>query len=173
MNQSALPDRDEDAVLTLYTHYFLAAELMLKNYTKLLTRWHQRGRLTEGEREQYRVYFGTWLGFLAVTAEGFKGLAIRKLIQDQRPTDFLELIPRCNEVGAMLKKNDDALRKLRNKVFHLRDTPKDIWDFITQSNRLEWAEDLQGQFRKFFSEYRVLHTVHSLLQQDLHGRNVH
>ena len=94
---------------------------------------------------------------------------MRKLIQDRRPADFLELIPLCNEISALLKQNDDALRKFRNKVFHLRDTPKDLLDFITQSNRLEWAEYLQSQFRKFFSEYRVLHTFNILLQQDSSG----
>jgi hypothetical protein len=173
MTNRTVPHQDEDAVLTLYTHYFLAAELMLKNYKRLLARWQARGRLTQGEGEQYRVYFGTWLGFLAVTAEGFKGLSMRKLLQEQRTSEFSNLLPTCNEVGAMLRQHDDALRKFRNKVFHLRDTPKDLLDFIRHPNRIDWAEELQAQLRQFFSEYRIEHKLHTILQEDQVARSVH
>lgn len=36
MESKHLPSRDVDEVLTLYAHYFLASDLMLKNYKKLL-----------------------------------------------------------------------------------------------------------------------------------------
>lgn len=69
-----LPHRDKDAVLTLYTHYFLVSELMFKNYKKLITKRNQHSRRSQNDRVQLSIYFCTWLGFLAVNAEGFKKL---------------------------------------------------------------------------------------------------
>lgn len=115
MKIANLPPRDKDAVLTLYAHYFLAAELMLKNYKKLLAKWNQRSRLSQNDRVQLSIYFCTWLGFLGVTAEGFKKLAVRKLVQDVRPPDFVELVLQSDELGRLLKKHDDALRKFRKR----------------------------------------------------------
>lgn len=165
MKPSALPHRDDDAVLTLYAHYFLASELMLNNYKKLTKKWQQRGRLTQNDRVQLTIYFGTWLGFLAVTAEGFKKLAIRKLVQTDRPSDFAELVPQADELGSLLKKHDDALRKFRNTVFHLREDMKDIERFFHERpNRLEWAEELQSGFHNFFSSYRILCQVQYVIE---------
>jgi hypothetical protein len=165
MKIANLPPRDKDAVLTLYAHYFLAAELMLKNYKKLLAKGNQRGRLSQNDRVQLSIYFGTWLGFLGVTAEGFKKLAVRKLVQDARPPDFVELVPRSDELGRLLKKHDDALRKFRNNVFHLRESPEEIERFFHEKpNRLEWAEELQAAFEQFFSNYRILCQVHYAIE---------
>lgn len=157
MNNATLPQRDEDAVLTLYAHYFLAGELMLKNYKNLSEKWSKRGRLSQNDRVQLSVYFCTWLGFLGVTAEGFKKLGIRKLIQEARPSDFAELIPRVDQLGKLLKKHHDALRKFRNNVFHLRENTAEIEQFFREKpDRLGWAEELQAEFDQFFSNYRVL-----------------
>ncbi|WP_459724420.1 hypothetical protein [Sideroxyarcus sp. TK5] len=165
MKPSALPHRDDDAVLTLYAHYFLASELMLNNYKKLTKKWQQRGSLTPNNRVQLSIYFGTWLGFLAVTAEGFKKLAIRKLVQADRPPDFVELVPQADMLGSLLKKHDDALRRFRNTVFHLREDTQDIERFFNeQPNRLEWAEELQSAFDNFFSSYRILCQVHYVIE---------
>ena len=79
---STLPHRDKDDVLTLYAHYFLASKLMLKNYKKLVAKRNQRSRLSQNDRVQLSIYFCTWLGFLAVTSEGFKKLGIRRLVKD-------------------------------------------------------------------------------------------
>jgi len=160
-----LPHRDKDAVLTLYAHYFLASELMLKNYKKLVTKRNQRSRLSQNDEVQLSIYFCTWLGFLAVTAEGFKKLGIRRLVKDARPSDFVELIPKADELGKLLKKHDDALRKFRNNVFHLRESAEEVERFFyEQPNRLEWAEELQAAFNEFFSTYRILCQVHYLLE---------
>lgn len=156
-----LPHRDKDDVLTLYAHYFLASELMLKNYKKLIGKWNQRRRLSQNDRVQLSIYFCTWLGFLAVTAEGYKNLGIRRLVQDARPPEFVELIPKAEELGKLLKKHDDALRKFRNNVFHLRKSTEEIERFTHElPNRLEWAEELQAVFDHFFSTYRILCQVH-------------
>ena len=160
-----LPHRDKDAVLTLYAHYFLASELMLKNYKKLIAKRKQRSRLSQNDRVQLSIYFSTWLGFLAVTAEGFKKLGIRRLVKDARPPEFVELIPKADELGKLLKKHDDALRKFRNNVFHLRESTEEIERFFReQPNRLEWAEELQAAFNKFFSAYRILCQVHYVIE---------
>ncbi len=165
MKPSVLPYRDEDAVLTLYAHYFLASELMFNNHKKLTKKWQQRGRLTQNDRVKFTIYFGTWLGFLAVTAEGFKKLAIRKLVQTDRPPDFVELVPQADELCSLLKKHDDALRKFRNTVFHLREDTQDIERFFYERpNRLEWAEELQSAFDNFFSSYRILCQVHYVIE---------
>lgn len=165
MKSSSLPPRDKDAVLTLYAHYFLASELMLKNYKKLLAKWNQHSRLSQNDRVQLTIYFCTWLGFLGVTAEGFKKLAVRKLVQDTRPPDFVELVPRSDKLGRLLKKHDNALRRFRNNVFHLRESPEEIQRFFhEQPNRLEWAEELQAAFEQFFSNYRILCQVHYVIE---------
>jgi hypothetical protein len=165
VKNATLPQRDTDKVLTLYAHYFLAGELMLKNYRKLDKKWSERGRLSPNDRHQMSIYFFTWLGFLAVTAEGFqKKLAIRRLLQDERPPEFAELIPMADELGKMLKKNDDALRKVRNSVFHLRESTEEIERFFHERpGRLGWAEDLQAVLENFFSDYRVLCQVHYVI----------
>lgn len=156
MKSVNLPPRDKDEVLTLYAHYFLAAELMHKNYKKLIEKWNKRNRLSQNESVQLSIYFCTWIGFLGVTAEGFKNLAVRRLVQDARPPDFVDLIPQADELGKLLNKHGDALRKFRNKVFHLRDNAEEIELFFHEKpNRLEWAEELQATFDKFFSNYRV------------------
>ena len=160
-----LPHRDKDAVLKLYAHYFLASEVMLKNYKKLVAKWNQRSRLSQNDRVQLSIYFRTWLGFLAVTAEGFKKLAIRRVVKDARPPEFVELIPKADELGKLLKRHDDALRKFRNKVFHLRESTEEIERFFhEQPNRLEWAEELQVAFDQFFSNYRILCQVHYAIE---------
>jgi hypothetical protein len=160
-----LPHRDKDAVLTLYAHYFLASELMLKNYKKLFAKGNQRSRLSQKDRVQLSIYFCTWLGFLAVTAEGFKKLGIRRLVKDARPPEFVELTPKADELGKLLKKHDDALRKFRNNVFHLRESSEEIERFFRERpNRLEWAEELQASFNKFFSSYRILCQVHYVIE---------
>ncbi len=162
---ATLPHRDKDAVLTLYAHYFLASELMLKNYKKLNTKWSQRSRLSKNDRVQLSIYFCTWLGFLAVTAEGFKKLAIRRLIQDDRPPEFVELIPEADKLGRLLKRHADALRKFRNNVFHLREGAEEIQQFFQEGpNRLEWAEELQIAFDQFFSSYRIFCQVRYVLE---------
>ena len=145
---STLPHRDKDAILTLYAHYFLAGELMFKNYKKLSM---PENLLSQDNLVELEIYFCTWLGFLAVTAEGFKKLRIRILIGDSRPPRFVKLIPRADELGSLLKKHDDALRKFRNNVFHLRENTEEIEQFFYERpNRLEWAETLQSEFGQFF-----------------------
>lgn len=157
MSLSALPPRDSDAVLTLHAHYFSAAELMFENYKRLRARWDQRGRLGQNSRVQFSIYFCTWLGFLGVTAEGFKSLSVRRLILEARPESFAELVPAVDDLGKLLKMHDDALRKFRNNVFHLREDPDQIQRFFReQPSRLDWAEELQSAFSQFFSSYRVL-----------------
>ena len=173
MNTVKVPARDEDPLLTLYAHYYLPAELMFENYKRLLNKWQKQGRLAPGESLKYRIYFGTWLGLLGVVTEGFKQLAVRKLIQDARPSDFIELVPECNALGRLLNKHDSELRKFRNKIFHLRDTATDIIGFLTAQGRLEWAEEVQSSFKKFFSNYRVFCEVHYILQGEVHRKSLH
>jgi hypothetical protein len=165
MNLENLPLRDKDEVLTLYVHYFLAAELMFKNYKKLSTKRNQRSQLGQNDKVDQTIYFCTWLGLLGVTAEGFKKLSIRLLLQNARPSAFVELIPQIDILGKLLKKHDDALRTFRNNIFHLRRSPEEIERFFReQPNRLEWAEALQAAFGQFFSNYRILCQVQYLIE---------
>lgn len=163
--ESTLPHRDSDAVLTLYAHYFLASELMQKNYRKLEEKRNQLYRLSQDERVHLSIYFCTWLGFLAVTSEGFKKLGMRILIQNERPKDFVELIPKIDKLGSLMKKHSNPLRKFRNNIFHLRESHEELEQFLEgKHNRLEWAEDLQAALGDFFSEYRILCQVHYIVQ---------
>lgn len=162
---NGLPHRDNDSLLTLYSHYFLASELMHTNHEKLMLKWQRNGRITKNDRWQMPIYFCTWLGFLAVTAEGFKRLRVRKLLQDERPPDFAELVPKVDVLGQTLKAHDDALRRFRNIVFHLREGSQEVERFFYERpNRLEWAEQLQSSFADFFSSYRILCQVQYALE---------
>jgi hypothetical protein len=157
----SLPNRDQDPVLTLYAHYFLAAELMRSNYAKLQSKLKRRGRLSRKDTVDQGIYFGTWLGFLGVTCEGFRKLRIRLLLQENRPEDFRELIPKSDAIGRVIKQHTDPLREFRNNVFHLRDDFGAIErSFANGSVRLRWAEELHTAFGDLFSEYRILCEVH-------------
>ena len=159
-----LPHRDEDAVMTLYAHCYLAADLMMTNHKKLVTKLNKEGRPSQNRRVDLRIYASTWLGYLAVTAEGFKGLGMRKLLEFQRPHEFIELIEPANRVGTTIKKHDDALRKLRNSVFHIRKDSNEIRNFFYEKpGRLEWADELQSTFKDFFSAYRIVFDVYCVL----------
>jgi hypothetical protein len=160
----SLPNRDQDPVLTLYAHYFLAAELMRSNYVKLKSKFKQHGRLSRKDTVDYGIYFCTWLGFLGVTCEGFRKLSFRLLLQNNRPEDFRELIPKSDWIGGMIKQHADTLREFRNNVFHLRDDIGPIERFLAnESVLLKWAEDLHTAFRDLFSGYRVLCEVHYIM----------
>lgn len=63
------------------------------------------------------------------------------LVKDDRPPEFSELIPKADELGKLVKKHGDALRKFRNNVFHLRENIEEIEGFFRERpNRVEWAE---------------------------------
>ncbi len=163
--KSTLPHRDSDPVMMLYAHYFLASELMQKNYRKLEEKRNKNNRLSRNDRVNLSIYFCTWLGFLAVTCEGFKKLRAHILIQNERPQDFIELLPKINRLGSLMKMHSDPLRKFRNDIFHLRDNHGELERFLNgQHNRLEWAEELQTALGDFFSEYRVHCQVHYAIE---------
>lgn len=157
-----LPHRDLDAVLVLYAHYFLAADLMRNNYEALE---NKLGGIKSRRRSEadLSIYLSSWLGFLATTCEGFKKLRMRILLSSERPEKFQRLVPKSDAIGRLVKKHDDMLRQLRNNIFHLRDDLSAVRDFFSGvEDRLEWALDLHSNFASFFSDYRVLCEVHYL-----------
>lgn len=103
LSNDSLPSQDHDPVLTLYAHYFLAADLMRSNYEKLEPKRKQRGRLSENENVNQGIYICTWLGLLGVTCEGFKKLRIPSLLETNRPDNFHELIPKTYAIGRSIK----------------------------------------------------------------------
>lgn len=160
-----LPSANADQVLTLYTHYFLAADLMLKNYQKLDRKWDKFGKLSRNDEVQIRIYFFSWLGYLGVICEAFtKSLNVRNILMNDRPDRFKEILPLSNELGKIIKSHSDSIRKFRNSVFHLRENSAEIRNFFDRdANRLAWANDLHKSFNKFFSHYRVSCEVHYAL----------
>jgi hypothetical protein len=164
MRNAPLPHRDVDPVLTLDAHYFLPAELMLKNYKKLWAQLTKTGKLSRTARVDLSVYFTTWLGFLGVTAEGYKKLKMHLLLESGRPPEFVELLHASDLVGKQINTHHDALRKFRNDVFHLRESDAEFKNFLYEKpGRLEWAEALHAGFKGVFSQYRVLCQVHYIL----------
>lgn len=162
-----LPSRDRDPILTLYAHYFLAADLMRKNYEKISGQWRRTGKLSKNSEINLRIYLSSWLGFLAVTCEGFRGLNVRLLLKEDRPKIFSELISMADSIGRMMKKHSDLLRKYRNNVFHLREDLEVIRRFFANdAERLSWSRELHTAIAEFFSQYRVLCEVH----YSMHGR---
>jgi hypothetical protein len=161
---TSLPHRDHDPVLTLYAHYFLAAELMRANYLRLGAKRKKRGKLSQNDAVDWTIYLTTWLGFLHVTCEGFKKIKMRLLLQNERPGDFRDLIPKSDAIGKAVKRHADPLRDVRNNVFHLRDDAAAVEKFFgDRARRLTWAEELHAAFAKFFSDYRVLCEGHYIM----------
>lgn len=166
MLHKTLPHRDCDPVLTLYAHYFLAADLMRTNFEKSEAKWKQRGRLSRNDAVNQSIYFCTWLGFLGVTCESFRKLGLRLLLQENRPKEFCELTPKVDEIGKAMKQNFDSLRKFRNSVFHLRYDTGEMERFLSKKvERLIWAEELHTAFKEFFSNYRILCQVHYVIHE--------
>jgi len=159
-----LPSASQDRVLNLYTHYFLAADLMLRNYHKLNRKWDRFGRLSRNDEIQMRIYFFSWLGYLGVVCEAIKKLNMRNLLLQERPDPFKEIVPLSDVLGKIIKLHSDSLRKFRNSVFHLRDSPEDVRKFFERNaNRLEWAKELHKTLDSLFSEYRVCCEVHYVI----------
>ena len=144
--------------------YFLAAELMRSNYVKLQTKRKQRGELNQNDAVDKSIYFCTWLGFLRTSCEGFQKLKMRLLLQNERPKEFRELIPKSGEIGKAMKQHADLLRLIRNDIFHLREDVEAVKQFFANETLcLIWAEKLHAAFAQFFSNYRVLCEVHYVM----------
>jgi hypothetical protein len=149
-------------VLSLYTHYFLAADLMLQNYQKLNRKWDRVGKLSRNDEIHIRIYFFSWLGYLGVVCEAFtKKLKLRILLMQDRPESFMKLLLLSDDLGKIIKSHSEPLRKFRNSTFHLRENQNDIRNFFERdANRLEWAKELHETLDEFFSQYRVSCEVH-------------
>ncbi|PMS20166.1 hypothetical protein C0Z18_12270 [Trinickia dabaoshanensis] len=156
-----LPPRNLDIVMVLHSHYFQAAELMRENYESLNKKWKKDNSLSHGKIVDLRIYMSSWLGFLAVTCEGFEDIGMHVLLRSGRPAAFEKLIPKSDAVGKMIKRHRNPLRELRNKTFHLREDPEAIRRFFApDARRLPWARELHDAFKDFFSAYRIQCEVH-------------
>lgn len=159
-----LPHREQDNVLTLEIHYFYAADLMLKNYDLLSSKWDKNQKLSRNDEVNFRIYMNSWLGFLAVTCEGYRKLSMYLLLNKERPADYQELVPRCNKLNSTISQHYDDLRKFRNNVFHLRTSMDDTLAFLARGEqRLSWARSIHRELQAFFSEYRILCECHYIL----------
>ena len=156
-----LPPRNLDIVLVLHSHYFQAAELMLENYDNLYKKWKKNNSLSHRKFVDLRIYQSSWLGFLAVTCEGFEKIRMHLLLRNSRPAVFAELIPKSDPIGKLIKQHRNPLREFRNNTFHLREDPGAIRNFFSpDANRLSWARDLHDAFTDFFSAYRFQCEIH-------------
>ncbi|MFE8049077.1 DUF6896 domain-containing protein [Brenneria goodwinii] len=159
-----LPDRNQDRVFVLQSHYFQTAELMFENYEKISRKLRKNNHLSQRERVDHRIYLFTWLGFLAVTSEGFRKLNMRLLLEGDRPEEFKELTVISDNIGRLMKIHADSLREFRNNIFHLRESPETIRRFFANNaERLSWARDLHATLVRFFSQYRILCEVHYIM----------
>ncbi|OWF75897.1 hypothetical protein B4903_18725 [Yersinia frederiksenii] len=162
--EDVLPSRNHDRVLTLQIHYFETAELMLKNYDKLNQKMKNNGHLSQREKFDMRIYLSTWLGFLGVACEGFRKLNMRVLLDNERPSDFKELLPISDVIGKLMKEHSNSLRIFRNNVFHLRENTEFAHHFFDKEvERLPWARELHLALSGFFSQYRVFCEVHYVI----------
>ncbi len=159
-----LPCRNQDSVLMLYAHCFLAADLMRVNYVKLNSKRDNIRQLSRKNRVHFGIYISTWLGFLREACNGFKTLNMRLLLQNDRPENFKELIPISDNIGRLMNKHSDSLRVFRNNVFHPRENSEVILEFFAKdAERLLWAHELHAALELFFSEYRILCEVYYML----------
>lgn len=158
-----LPHYDQDEVVALNVHSFLAADLMRENYRKLSRKLNKNKYLGQKDEVEFRIYFSTWLGFLYATCESFLKPNMSKLLKDCRPSSFGELVPQSEEITRKIKAHWDTLRKFRNNVFHTRKEVMTILLFAAdEDDRLCWANELHAAFAGFFSMYRILCEEHYL-----------
>lgn len=151
-----LPHQRDDAVLRLYIHYFLTADLMREQLRKLDLQKRAKGRLSVNkELERYR-YWLIWLSGLYVVVDGFlKKIAKLDLIR-QRPEIFSDLRPLVADLTDQCNAHRDSLRRFRNATFHFEEHSDEQIQFVlTSENREDWALDLHRKFADFFSRYRV------------------
>lgn len=169
----SLPHQEQDKVLAVYEHSFLAADLMLENYKKLWNKLKQNSDLSQDDGVNFRIYFSSWLGYLHATCEGFEKLGMYILLTKNRPASFAEVIPKWVEVARLIKLHDDPLRELRNNVFHTRADAKPILQFAAdEAGRLSWAGELHSCIAEFFSLYRILCEVHYMTNGRIEGSQV-
>ncbi len=158
-----LPHWTRDSVLMLSSQCFNSANLMFEHYEAVSCLLTKEQRLSSDNRLKFRVYLHSWLGYLRATVEGFESLSMRLLLQNKRPTSFLELIAKCDELGKLEKQHASDLRVLRNNIFHLRTDGEAIRQFFSDDGkRMKWARGLHAAFASFFSDYRILAEVHYL-----------
>ncbi|MFS2135774.1 DUF6896 domain-containing protein [Duganella sp. Dugasp56] len=158
-----LPHYDQDEVVALNVHSFLAADLMRKNYRKLASKLDKNKYLSQKDEVEFRIYFSTWLGFLYATCERFIKPDMSELLKERRPESFGELVPQSGEITRKIKLHSNALRKFRNNVFHTREDVKPIMLFAADdAGRLSWAGELHAALAGFFSMYRILCEEHYL-----------
>jgi hypothetical protein len=163
-----LPHRSRDSVHALSAQCFESANLMFEHYQAMIRLWEKQQKFGRGNGVKFRVYLLSWLGYLHETADGFRKLRMRLLLQNKRPASFLELIVQCDEIGTLDKRYGDDLRVLRNNIFHLRVDDKAINQFFSDDGeRVEWAKQLHAAFNSFFSSYRILTEVHYVLSRRL------
>ncbi|MDQ2150960.1 hypothetical protein RBI22_19865 [Alcaligenaceae bacterium C4P045] len=156
-----LPHQDYDMILTLYAQCLLSAKVMRSDYKKIVSLSEKKGKLSQAKQLNLRVYGKSWLAYLLATCEGFKKINVRKTLIESRPAEFLELLPKCDRVGSLIKKHYDALREFRNNVFHVQSSSSPIIKFFDDdSTRLDWAETVHDALEDFCSDYRVLCEVH-------------
>lgn len=164
----ALPHHDQDEVVAMSVHSFLAADLMRENYKKLSAKLEKNRYLSQKDEVGFRVYFSSWLAYLYATCEKFVDPKMPCLLAENRPENFRELIPKSEEIMRLIKLHMDPLRKFRNNVFHTRVDIKPILQFAADdAGRLSWAGELHSSMNEFFSMYRTLCEVHYLTHDRL------
>ncbi|WP_423367510.1 DUF6896 domain-containing protein [Burkholderia sp. LMG 32019] len=160
-----LPLKTKDPILALHEHQFQAADLMRKNYKKILDKLKKHDRLSQNEKIDVRIYLSTWLGFLRVTCEGFSTLGIRRLLQEERPDEFKEVVGQHDVVVKLEKQHRDALREFRNNTFHPQRNFRVRWEFFDSGKgRIPWAHELHEEVAQFFSSYRFQCEIHYFVQ---------
>lgn len=160
---NALPHRTRDSILMLSSQCFDSANLMFEHYDAVNRLLTKRQNLSDSSRLKFRVYLLSWLGYLHTTVEGFEHAGMRLLLQNKRPESFLELIPKSDKIGKLVKRHANDLRVLRNDIFHLRTDNEALKQFFhDDGKRMEWAKELHSTFASFFSAYRVLAEVEYL-----------
>lgn len=161
----SLPLKAKDPILVLHAHQFQAADLMKKNYEKILDKLKKYDHLGINEKIDAGIYLSTWLGFLRVACEGFSTLRIRRLLQEDRPEEFKEIVGQHDVVVKLEKQHRDALREFRNNTFHPQRNFRIRRDFFdSEKGRVSWAQELHKEVAQFFSSYRFKCEIHYFVQ---------
>jgi hypothetical protein len=126
---------DENPVVLLFVAHFGPCDLIYQHYMEARGLFYSN-TLQEEVGFSFISYMHLWMALLYVVADGFKELQLKD-----------------PKVNALLDAHLDELRVFRNSVFHYQKTDRKRVGFhgVSQFN---WAQDLHGALRDYFTSLR-------------------
>lgn len=154
--ERVLPSRNEDPIARLEVHYFLIADLMLKN-ERITERKQYRSEARKRRNDMESLaYTRLWLSLLYDICKEFER-EIETQIR-RRPNHFVingDLWTQEQGVRSHFHRRKALLADFCNAQFHFQKDGLKQVKFFADPGAIIWAEELHQKIAAFFSSYRV------------------